>query len=196
MGGLWSLWLALERPHRVASLALLGCPAMMLGTSTPLGIRLLGVRGLNRLMLRLQPPSVEQSRRLLRNVFGAAALKRMTPEFVETVHRAHLLPGALVAFRTLFERVLRLRGGRISLGEDELRRVETPTLFTWGTDDCVADPRVGRRACEVMPDARLEVIPGAGHGPWWDEPRRCAALVASFLDSNAQISDRFRPGRS
>jgi pimeloyl-ACP methyl ester carboxylesterase len=35
MGGLWSLWFALDRPERVRSLALLGCPALAAGTSAP-----------------------------------------------------------------------------------------------------------------------------------------------------------------
>ncbi|MGI8594633.1 MAG: alpha/beta fold hydrolase [Solirubrobacteraceae bacterium] len=43
MGGLSAMWLAIERRKRVSSLALLGAPAMMLGSSAPLALRLLGV---------------------------------------------------------------------------------------------------------------------------------------------------------
>src|SRR5258708_20397042 len=41
MGGLWSLWLALDRPERVSSLALLGCPALAAGTSAPAALRII-----------------------------------------------------------------------------------------------------------------------------------------------------------
>ena len=53
MGGLWSLWLALDRPPPVESIALLGCPALEMGTSAPFGLRLLSVPGLNRLLMSL-----------------------------------------------------------------------------------------------------------------------------------------------
>jgi len=46
MGGLWSLWFALDRPERVRSLALLGCPALAAGTSAPAAMRVLSRRGL------------------------------------------------------------------------------------------------------------------------------------------------------
>lgn len=160
MGGLWSLWLALERPERVSSLALLGAPALLLGSSAPLPMRLLGVRGLNRLLLRLQRPSRKQMRGVLEWVAGATALERMSPEFVEASLRAELVPGAELAWRTLLERVVSLRGARLSLGEDELRRIRQPVLFVWGNDDAFAGPHLGRRACAVMPDASLEVLAG------------------------------------
>src|SRR5258708_13162986 len=41
MGGLWSLWLALDRPERVSSLPLLGCPALAAGTSAPAALRII-----------------------------------------------------------------------------------------------------------------------------------------------------------
>jgi pimeloyl-ACP methyl ester carboxylesterase len=180
MGGLWSLWLAIHAPERVSSLALLGAPATILGTSAPLPLRLLGVRGLNRVLMRLEQPSFKQARSLLPKLFGAEAAERMTPEFAEAVHRAQLVPGASLAWRTLLEQVVRLRGARISIDRDELGRVEQPALFIWGEDDVFAGPEWGRRACASMPEARLEVLPG-GHGPWWDDPQRSGELVSGFL---------------
>src|SRR5258708_19627400 len=46
MGGLWSLWLALDRPERVSSLALLGCPALAAVTSAPAALRIISPLGL------------------------------------------------------------------------------------------------------------------------------------------------------
>lgn len=180
MGGLWSMWLALDRPDRVSSLALLGCPALLSGTSAPLPVRLLGVRGLNRVLFGLKRPGLKQMRGILGHVAGADAAERMTPDFVEAAFRAELVPGAQTAWRTLLERVVRLRGGRLELGEDEIRRLSQRTLLVWGTDDAFGDARHGRRACELLPDGRLELVEG-GHLPWWNEPQRCAQLVSSFL---------------
>lgn len=189
MGGLWSLWLALERPHRVSSLALLGAPAMMLGSSAPLPVRLLGVRGLNRLLFRLQPPSPKQARNVLKQVCGTKAVERMPPELFEAVYRGELVPGAEAAWRTLLEGVARIRGGRISLDADELHVLQAPVLFIWGDSDAFAGPEYGREACALVPDARLEVLAG-GHLPWWDQPRRCAELVSAFLHSRADAGSR------
>lgn len=180
MGGLWSLWLALDRPQRVSSLALLGAPALMLGTSAPLPVRLLGVRGLNRLLFRLQPPSPKQSRKVLEMVAGRDAAAKQPPELFEAVYRGELVPGTETAWRTLLEGAVRLRGGRFSLGEGELAGLRQPVLFLWGEHDAHAGPEYGRRACALAPDAAIEVLSG-GHLPWLDEPRRCAELVSSFL---------------
>ncbi|MGD8898372.1 MAG: alpha/beta fold hydrolase, partial [Acidobacteriota bacterium] len=39
IGSLWSIWLALERPRRLATMSHVGCPAFILGTSAPLPMR-------------------------------------------------------------------------------------------------------------------------------------------------------------
>lgn len=54
-------------------------------------------------------------------------------------------------------------------------------LFIWAEHDTFAGPDWGRRACAMMPDARLEVLTG-GHCPWTDHPQRCAELVSAFLE--------------
>lgn len=181
MGGLWSLWLTLDRPERVSSLALLGSPALLLDSGAPLPMRLMSVRGLNRLLFRLQPAGPASARRLVTQVFGTQAAKQLPPEFTDAVEQASRVPGAQVAFRTLLERVLRLRGGRVELRADELARVRQPVLFIWGEHDMFAGPDWGRRACELIPDARLEVLTG-GHCPWTDHPQRCAQLLSAFLE--------------
>jgi 2-hydroxy-6-oxonona-2,4-dienedioate hydrolase len=59
MGGLWSLWFALESPERVSNMVQMGCPALVLNTSAPLFMRLLGVPGINGFIAPvMQPKSV------------------------------------------------------------------------------------------------------------------------------------------
>jgi len=50
----------------------------------------------------------------------------------------------------------------------------------WGDQDPYGGPEIGRRACALIPDARLEVIPGR-HAPFLDDPERCAALIDDLL---------------
>jgi pimeloyl-ACP methyl ester carboxylesterase len=186
MGGLWSAWLGLDRPGRVRSLALLGAPALVLGTSAPLPVRLLGVRGLNRVITSLSP-SPARTRRFLNLALGTPAVDRMAPELIDASHAGELMPGAAIAWRTLLERAVRLRGARLPLGEAELGKLETPVLLVWGSRDSCAGLDVARRTERALPGARLEIM-DAGHAPWLDDPGACGRLVRAFLGEVAQAS--------
>lgn len=76
-----------------------------------------------------------------------------------------------------------LRGlNRRMLHSDELLgRVTMPALFLWGDEDPNGGASVARDFVARMPDARLEMIPRAGHAPWIDELDLCAERTASFL---------------
>jgi pimeloyl-ACP methyl ester carboxylesterase len=45
----------------------------------------------------------------------------------------------------------------------ELGRLDVPTLVIGGTSDVITPPAESRRLAEVIPGARLELLPGAGH---------------------------------
>jgi pimeloyl-ACP methyl ester carboxylesterase len=72
-----------------------------------------------------------------------------------------------------FRRALRVQ-------PDELRNVATPTLVVWGDHDPVGSVDVAEAIQDLIPDARLEVLP-AGHGPWLGDPARAAELVSGFV---------------
>jgi pimeloyl-ACP methyl ester carboxylesterase len=44
----------------------------------------------------------------------------------------------------------------------------------------------------MLPNGSLEVIDGAGHMPWFDEPARVAGLLAGFLARSADESAALR----
>ncbi len=64
---------------------------------------------------------------------------------------------------------------------DALPRIAAPALIVWGTRDEVAPPRNGRVLAWRLPNARLEMIEGAGHTPMLDAPGRLRALLERFL---------------
>ena len=182
MGALWSLWLALARPERVHRLVLIGTPALVLGTSAPAGMRLLGVPGLNRLMMALERPSPAQARRLLGRLGHDP--DRCSPEMIDVMQHLERLPWYADAWLSLLQNVLPL--GRVNrsvtLGEEELGRLRQDVLYLWGAKDPFGSVEVAERARAVTPGARLEVV-GDGHLPWIDEPERCGALSSEFLRS-------------
>ena len=66
---------------------------------------------------------------------------------------------------------------------DQLARVDRPTLVCVGDLDAVTPVAAAREIYEALPDgiARLEVIEGAGHFPWLDDPGRYWAVLEEFV---------------
>jgi pimeloyl-ACP methyl ester carboxylesterase len=63
-----------------------------------------------------------------------------------------------------------------------LSRFQGPVTIIVGDADFI-DPQgaVWRYAMAQLPNARLSIVPGAGHSAWIDEPERFSALVAEAL---------------
>jgi haloalkane dehalogenase len=60
-----------------------------------------------------------------------------------------------------------------------------PTLVIWGEEDRFASVRMAHRFHEEIPGSELEVLVGAGHFVWDDEPGRANAAVVDFLERRA-----------
>ncbi len=66
------------------------------------------------------------------------------------------------------------------LSDAELRQLAVPVLMIWGDESPYGAPEIGRRACALIPNARLEIIPGR-HAPFLDDPERCGALINDLV---------------
>jgi 2-hydroxy-6-oxonona-2,4-dienedioate hydrolase len=66
------------------------------------------------------------------------------------------------------------------ISDSELRQLTVPVLMIWGDEDPYGGLEIGRRACELIPHARLEIIPGR-HAPFLDNPQRCGALINDLV---------------
>ena len=64
---------------------------------------------------------------------------------------------------------------------DRLAEISAPTLVLHGTKDNVVDARNSELIAERIPNARLELIEGAGHLFFWEQPERTATLIEVFL---------------
>jgi pimeloyl-ACP methyl ester carboxylesterase len=144
-------------------------------------MRLLSVPYLNRLLMKSQPASEKGARQMWTMMRAdVAALPR---ELIEATAAVLQIPSTAVAWRTLLENTLRLRGPLpYTFSEDDLRRVRQRTLFLWGTRDPFGAPAVGRRAVALMPDARIEVL-DEGHLPWLDDPAPAGRFVSAHLQA-------------
>jgi pimeloyl-ACP methyl ester carboxylesterase len=56
-----------------------------------------------------------------------------------------------------------------------------PTLLVWGENDGIVTPAYGETFRKLIPDARLAVIPQAGHLPQIEQPQAFLAELRRFL---------------
>ena len=63
---------------------------------------------------------------------------------------------------------------------DQLSRITAPTLVVWGENDPYIPPAFAHAYAEALPNATAQVIAGAGHWPWLQEPD-VVRTISSFL---------------
>ncbi len=179
LGSLWASWLAIDHPDRVAGLAHIGCPAVVLDTAAPLPMRLLSVRPLGRLMMKLRPPSPRQVEQLAQMVREHP----LPPEIAQLILATERLDHFEDTFLAMLNRLVRLRGSRpgLALTADQLARITVPTLLVFAADDPMGAAPVGERVAGAMAGAELHVVEG-GHAPWLHHAEQIAPLLSAFLD--------------
>jgi pimeloyl-ACP methyl ester carboxylesterase len=181
MGGWYALRAAVATPERLAALVALTAPALALpGARVPLPMALSG-SGPGRWMTRfVPPPSAGTMRRMLAAVGGKGSVRGTPDAMLEALAAASSL--SLASSASMVSVVARRRRPLpgVQVADEELAGCPVPTLFVWGDEDKVQPPSAGRRAAELLPAGRIEVVPG-GHGLWFDQPARCGELITGFL---------------
>ena len=160
MGGYVALSLVLRHPERVRGLMLMDTRA---AADTPEA-----AKG------RRRPRE-----QVLRDGNGRAIIETMVPRlFGKTTlekHPERVEPMLAVMEKTSAQGIAgALRGMAVRPDRrGELARIEVPTLVMVGEDDVISPPAEAREMAAAMPDARLEVIPAAGHlAPYENPPPR------------------------
>ncbi len=64
---------------------------------------------------------------------------------------------------------------------DGLRSLPAPTLVITGEQDVITPPVNSRRIARAIPQARLVLVPDAGHSFLFQQPRRTARTIHAFL---------------
>ena len=185
-GGVWALWYALAHPGRVRRLVLIGPPALP-KTSCPLPMRLVATPGVGTLLSRLAPPTPKSVLQLA-SVMGERTTLARRPDLIDLLVALGRDPvtdrAAKAEIRLLVSpfALLSRSGfrGRSRLRPDELGQVAMPTLIVWGERDPLGGVPVAQAITDLIPHARLEVLP-TGHGPWLGEPAKTAATIVDFV---------------
>jgi len=77
---------------------------------------------------------------------------------------------------------LYLSAGEIDLRK-ELRYISQPTLILHGEADALVSVEEARRLAEILPNAKLSVLPGTGHVPTMTRPLEVAHEIMNFFGS-------------
>jgi 4,5:9,10-diseco-3-hydroxy-5,9,17-trioxoandrosta-1(10),2-diene-4-oate hydrolase len=179
-GGAAALRLALDTPHRVGKLVLMGPGGI--GTS-----RGLPTPGLKSLLSYYggNGPSRDKLETFIRNylVYDGGSVP---DELIELRYAASLDPEVIadpplrrpsgpMALRTLW---------RMDLTRDSrLKRLQTPTLVLWGRDDKVNRPAGGPMLANLMPNAELVMTSRTGHWMQWERADLFNQIVTEFLST-------------
>lgn len=79
-----------------------------------------------------------------------------------------------VALAVVMEQMRAIAGHDTS---SRLGEIAAPTLIVHGSEDMMLPVRNAHQIAGLMSDARLEIIDGAGHLFFWEQPQRAADLV-------------------
>jgi pimeloyl-ACP methyl ester carboxylesterase len=63
-----------------------------------------------------------------------------------------------------------------------IHRVSAQTLIVWGEHDRLVSPVYAQDFAALIPGSRVEIVPGAGHVPQWEQLDAVRPLVLDFLE--------------
>ncbi len=177
-GGAAALRLALDTPHRVGKLVVMGPGGIGTTRAAP-------TAGLKRLLSYYggDGPSREKLAAFIRQylVYDGASV---SDELIDTRYAASIDPEVVadpplrrpsgpMTLRTLW---------RMDLTRDSrLKHLQTPTLVLWGRDDKVNRPAGGPMLVNLMPNAELVMTSRTGHWMQWERAELFNRLVVEFL---------------
>jgi 2-hydroxy-6-oxonona-2,4-dienedioate hydrolase len=191
-GGYFALRAAAAHPDRVDRVVEFGWTVGAPIGAVPLMLRFGGIPTFGRLA-GMVPPTERAVRAMLRSIGlrGALATGRFSQQMVDTylslLRDTYTMRNELKAGPHTF----RLRGFNKSvfLPQSLLGTIHTPTYFLWGEDDPTGDAEIARQFVRNIPGAEIEMMPGAGHAVWIDDPDHAAATTRRFLGGERQIDE-------
>ena len=184
-GGYIALRTAAAHPDRIGRMVELGWTVGAPVARLPVIMRLAGIRVVGRLLAAV-PPNERAVRAMFRHIGLRQALEagRISQEvldcYLALLRDTDTMRNELRAGPRLI-RPLRGMDDRVLLPLSLLAKIDTPVHFLWGEEDPFGGADIARQFVNHVPNAELELMPGAGHAVWIDDPDRAATATRRFL---------------
>ena len=191
-GGMLSLYSAASEPERFRRMVQMACPAMAPGQQAPPFMRIMTV-GVVRRLLGVLPPNERAGDSILRQIGHGASLDagRIPQIFKDWYLALQEHTDTMEHDGNMIGRLGTISGfpDSLTIPDEVLSAVETPTLFLWGADDGFGGTDVARDVVSRMPAAELVMMPESGHLPWLDDPRFAAGATTAFLEGGVVVDE-------
>lgn len=173
VGGMWGIHLALNHPEAVTALVVMDSYVGPEPEETR--VRYFGMLDMVEKAGMIPPPLQE----VLLPIFFSPVTLQQNPHLPERFRSAlaaippEQIPGIVAVGRGIFARSSIL---------ERLPELKVPTLIIVGEDDRPRPPHEAEEMARLIPGARLEVIPQAGHISNLEQPERVTSLIVEFLN--------------
>jgi pimeloyl-ACP methyl ester carboxylesterase len=169
MGGQVAMKMAIETPHRVGRMVVIGAAPLSFSVFAPTPVE--GVRLIRDYYHGRDGPSPAKMRWLLETIVYDPS--RVTDEMVEERYTASIDPESVALFTKTPPQ-----------NEDlfaDLGRIAAPTLIVWGQDDRFGALDVGLILLKRLKQARMHIFPRCGHWAHIEYAGEFNDLVLDFL---------------
>lgn len=168
-GGALSLHVAHRRPDLVNKLILMGA----------VGIQHKITYGLDRVWG--YEPSIESMRELI-EMFSYDEKAAQDEELVRLRYEASMEPETREAFKTMFFDNRQERADELALPEEEIKKIETPTLLFHGINDQIIPfEETSYRFLQLIPSAELHLFNECGHWTQIEKTEEFIEHILAFL---------------
>jgi pimeloyl-ACP methyl ester carboxylesterase len=183
IGTVWALRAALAMPSRVDRVVLIAGGLVVDELEAPGFIKLLA-SPVGAIIVRL-PFSPDRARGIMRDSGHARSLDaaRIPDELVDWLVAFQRDTSSMRAERVMVRTLVGRGGWRpgLTLSESDFQSVTPALSWIVGSDDPTGSVELWTRTAARMPNAEVQVIDGAGHLPWLDDPSRVAEVIRQFL---------------
>jgi pimeloyl-ACP methyl ester carboxylesterase len=184
-GGYMALRTAAAHPDRIGRMVQFSWPVGAPIAHLPAFMRMMSIPMLGRLFAAVSP-NERAVRMMFRRIGHGQSLEagRITREdldcYLALLRFTDTMRNELAVGRA-FISPLRGLDHRLVLPDSSLATIQTPTCFVWGENDPFGNADTARQLVDRMPNAELQLLPGAGHAPWLDDLDHAAKITSTFL---------------
>jgi len=181
-GGGVAMQFAYQFPERTERLVLVGSGG--LGPEVSAAIRAITTTGFHQVMGLLTMPGVRHVGSAGLRALSRTGLKGFRDfDEVAEIYESFRDPASRAAIRHVVRAVVDWRGQIVTMADRAYLTEAMPMAVIWGRDDRVIPVRHASNAAALAPNARVEVLPRAGHFPHKDHPQRFAKVLHEFIRS-------------